>query len=89
MDNVRPVEMWADGAGAIWPSQEIAAQSEARRIVRVIVGDAVDWQRKTIDVEAIADRRTALIDALRKIERGQLAGIAPCGKLQNGVAVRQ
>jgi hypothetical protein len=69
MDNVKPVQKWADGGGALFETELEAIQSEARRIVRIIVCDAVDFGRHTVDVEALADRRTALIDALRKIER--------------------
>lgn len=69
MDNVKPVQKWADGSGALYETEAEAIQGEARRIVRNIVCDSVHFERKTVDVELLADRRTPLIDALRKIER--------------------
>lgn len=72
MDGVKAVQKWADSCGGLHDSETDAVQAQARIVVRNIIRDAIDWGHKTIDVEAIADRRTAFIDALRKIERGAL-----------------
>jgi hypothetical protein len=70
VDNVKAVERWTDGAGVLYETEAAAIQGEARRIIRNIVCQAVNFERRTVDVELLADRRTVFIDALRKIERG-------------------
>jgi hypothetical protein len=71
MDGVRPVQKWTDSAGQLHDSEADANQAQARIIVRNIVSAAINWTSRCIDVEALADRRNQLTDALTKIERGR------------------
>lgn len=71
MDGVRPVQRWADSAGVLHESEAEAVQAQARIVVRNLVLSAVDCGRRIVDVEALADRRNQLNDALTKIERGR------------------
>lgn len=71
MDHVKPVTKWMDGAGVLYDSEAEAILGEARRIVRTIVCDAIIWSARSVDVDALADRRNALVDALLKIERAK------------------
>lgn len=70
MDGVRPVQKWADSAGGLHDDEDAAKQAQARIVVKNIVCDAIDFNHKTVDIFALADRRGPLIDALRRIERG-------------------
>jgi hypothetical protein len=69
MDNVKAITKWTDGAGVIYDDEAAAIQGECRRIVRLIVSEAYDASRRNLDIDALVMRRTALIDALKKIER--------------------
>lgn len=70
MDGVKAVQKWADSAGKLHDCEEAAVQAQARLIVRNLVCSAVDFERRTVDVELLHDRRNALY-ALRKIRKGE------------------
>jgi hypothetical protein len=70
MDGVKAVQKWADSSGKLHDSEEVAVEAQARIVVRNIVCLAVDFERKTVDVELLHDKRNALYDSLRKIRIG-------------------
>lgn len=69
MDGVNQISKWTDAAGVLYDTEAEAVQGEARRVIRVIVTDACERKGVSVDVDMLVERRTALIDALRKVER--------------------